>query len=187
MRGRTTFLTAAILVGVAACGSDNGLNLAYVSGKVTYKGQPISNGMVMFEPDESKGNTGPQALGTIKSDGTYILSSQDAGDGAVVGMHRVGVLGIDPEPTKAKALPSIEQDPLKYLQAKTQADMKAASQRARGVGERTITGLDGKTFRVILPEKVGSAKTSGLTAEVSRGSNTVNIDIAEDGSAKISH
>src|SRR5262249_9986965 len=186
MRGLTMVLLAVILIGVAACGPGNGLNLAPVSGKVTYKGQPVKNGTVMFEPDESKGNSGPQAIGTIKSDGTYILSSQDPGDGAVVWMHRVGVLGIESEPVSAQALPSPEKDPMKYLLAKTEADLKAASRNLRKGGEKTITGLDGKTYRVTLPEKIGSTKTSGLTAEVSRGSNSINIDIAEDGSAKTS-
>jgi hypothetical protein len=185
MRGRTTILMAVALIGVAACGPSNGLDLARVSGKVTYKGEPLQNGTIMFEPDETKGATGPLAIGTIKSDGTYILSSQDAGDGAVVGMHRIGILGLDPEPTTKEAMPSPEQDPMKYLQAKTQADLKAAQQRLTKGADRTITGLDGKTFRVILPEKVGSTKTSGITAEVSRGSNTLNFDVAEDGTTRI--
>jgi hypothetical protein len=185
MRGRTLILTAAILIGVAACGPGNGLNLAPVRGKVTYKGEPLKNGTVMFEPDESAGNTGPQAIGTITRDGTYILSSSDAGDGAVVGMHKVGILGIDAEPTGAEALPSPAQDGLKYLQAKTQADLKSVSQALRKNAEKTVTGLDGKTYRVILPEKVGSTKTSGIKVEVVRGSNTIDIDITEDGTAKL--
>jgi len=176
---------AAILIGVAACGSNNGLTLAPVQGKVTYKGQPIKNGTVMFVPDESKGATGPQAIGTIKSDGTYILSSQDANDGAVVGMHKVGVLGLDPEPMSKEDAAKIEDDPMKYLQQKTQAGLKSARQSMRKNTERTVTGLDGKTFRVVVPEKVGSTETSGISVEVSRGSNTLNIDIAEDGTAKI--
>ncbi len=186
MRERRLLLTAALLIGVAGCGPDNGLNLAPVRGKVTYKGEPIKNGTVMFMPDESAGNTGPQAIGTITSDGTYILSSQDAGDGAVVGMHKVGVLGIDAEPTSAEALPSVTQDAMKYLQAKTQADLKSASQSLRKGAEKTVTGLDGKTYRVILPDKLGSTETSGIKVEVTRGSNTIDIDITEDGTAKLS-
>ncbi len=187
MRVPAAISMAAILIGVAACGSNNGLNLASVSGKVTYKGKPIKNGTVMFVPNESKGATGPQAIGTIKNDGTYSLSSQDANDGAVVGWHKVGILGLDPEPISKEAAATIEEDPMKYLQAKTQAGLKAASQSARRKAGQTVTGLDGKTFRVVVPEKVGSTETSGITVEVSRGSNTVNIDIAEDGTAKISH
>ena len=139
MRALATSLMAAILVGVAACGPDNGLNLATVQGKVTYKGKPIKNGTVMFVPDESKGATGPQAIGTIKSDGTYILSSQDADDGAVVGMHKVGILGLDPEPTEqGRAWPAPKQDPMKYLQQKTQAGLKAASQSMKKDAEQTV-------------------------------------------------
>jgi len=186
MRGLTRVLVAAILIGVTACGPGNGLNLAQVRGRVTYKGEPVKDGTVMFEPDDSKGNRGPQAMGNLKSDGTYILSSQDPGDGAVVGMHRVGVLGIDPNPVSAEALPSPETDPLKFLQAKTKADLKAIKQNLRKNAEQTIRSLDGKTYRVILPEKVGSTATSGISVEVTRGSNTINIDIAEDGTAKVS-
>jgi hypothetical protein len=176
---------AAILVGVAACGPGNGLNLAPVQGKVTYKGEPIKNGTVMFVPDESKGATGPQAIGTIKSDGTYSLSSQDANDGAVVGWHKVGILGLDPEPMSKEEMATPEEDPMKYLMQKTQAGLKSARQSTKKDAVRTVTGLDGKTFRVVVPEKVGSTETSGISVEVSSGSNTLNFDIAEDGTAKI--
>ena len=186
MRGRTTFLTAAILVGVAACGSDNGLNLASVSGKVTYKGEPIKNGMVMFEPDESKGNTGPQAIGTIKSDGTYILSSQDAGDGASSACTRSGSSGSTRSRPEAKALPSPEQDPLKYLQMKTQTDLKAASQSARGRGKD-----DHRPGREDLPgDPPREGRQHGDLRDHGRGLprlQHVNIDITEDGTAKISN
>jgi len=171
------------------CGDGDDLPSRYpVSGKVTYKGEPIKNGTIMFVPDESKGATGPQAIGTIKNDGTYSLSSQDANDGAVVGWHKVGILGLELEPLSSKeAAATIEEDPMKYLQAKTQAGLKAASQSTRKKAAQTVTGLDGKTFRVVVPEKVGGTETSGITAEVSRGSNTLNFDIQADGTTKISH
>jgi hypothetical protein len=79
-----------------------------------------------------------------------------------------------------------EEDPMKYLMQKTQAGLKSARQSMKKDAERTVTGLDGKTFRVVVPEKVGSTETSGISVEVSGGSNTLNFDIAEDGTAKIS-
>ena len=41
-----------------------------VSGTVTYKGQPVVAGQVIFEPDPEKGNTGPQGYARIK-DGEF--------------------------------------------------------------------------------------------------------------------
>jgi len=184
MRGIAIRSLAALLVGVVGCGPANGLNLARVSGKVTYMGEPIKNGTVIFEPDEAKGTSGPQAIGTITSDGSYILSSESAGDGAVVGYHKVGVLGLETSPVSEKAMPTPDEDPLKYLQAKTQAGLEAAK-NARKSTERTVTGLDGKTFKVTVPEKVTSTKTSGIIAKVGRGSNTLNIEISKEGVAQI--
>ncbi|MFO0953392.1 MAG: hypothetical protein U0835_20035 [Isosphaeraceae bacterium] len=184
MRGPTVGLVAALVVGVAGCGSSNGLNLAKVSGKVTYQGAPLKNGTIIFEPDEAKGTTGPQAIGTITSDGSYILSSESAGDGAVVGHHKVAVLGLEESPISAKEMPKPEDDPLKYLAAKTQAGLEAAK-NANKKADRVVTGLDGKPFRIVVPESVTSTRTSSIIAKVEPGSNTLNIDISSEGVAQI--
>jgi hypothetical protein len=186
MRGRTIQLVAVLLVGAAGCGSDNGLDLARVSGKVTYKGEPIKNGTIIFQPDESKGTTGPQAIGTITSDGSYILSSETAGDGAVVGHHKIGILGLEDKPAEgAAAMPNPEEDPLKFMAAKAQAGIDAAKNARKSGQERVVSGLDGKPFRIIVPEKVTSSATSGIIAKVEPGSNVMNIDISEEGVAQI--
>jgi hypothetical protein len=186
MRGRTIPLMAALLAVAGGCGSDNGLNLARVSGRVTYKGEPIKNGTIIFQPDESKGTTGPQAIGTITSDGSFILSSETAGDGAVVGHHKIGILGLDDKPTEgAAAVPKPEEDPLKFMAAKAQAGLDAAKNARKKGDERVVSGLDGKPFRVIVPEKVTSSATSGIIAKVEPGSNVMDIDITEEGVAQI--
>lgn len=184
MRVFTTSLVVVILIGMASCGPGNGLNLARVRGVVTLDGEPIKNGTVMFEPDESKGTTGPQAIGTILGDGSFVLSSQSAGDGAVVGFHRVGILGLDEEPSAEQPPPNPEDDPMAFLAAKDAAATKAIRERARG-GGKTVAGLDGRPFLVVVPEKVTSSSTSGISVEVSRGSNTFNIDIKQDGTVEI--
>ena len=94
-------LTAALAL--PGCGSDNGLSLGRVHGKVIYKGEPVKYGTVSFVPDPSKGTKGPIAMGTIKDDGSYVLSTSDAGDGAVVGHHKISVVGLDPTPIPGKA------------------------------------------------------------------------------------
>lgn len=41
-----------------------------VSGRVTCAGEPVPHGEILFSPDGSKGNTGPQGIAAIK-DGRY--------------------------------------------------------------------------------------------------------------------
>lgn len=59
---------------------------ATVTGKVTYKGQPLPLGRVSFWPPQ-----GRPAAGEIKPDGTYTLTSFRQDDGAIPGIHRVSI------------------------------------------------------------------------------------------------
>lgn len=49
---------------VAGCGS-SGPDRYNVSGMVTYAGQPIPKGEIVFEPDPQRGNQGPQGRAPI--------------------------------------------------------------------------------------------------------------------------
>jgi hypothetical protein len=88
----TTSLAALVLLACWGCG--DGGSKPYVAptvpvkGKVTYKGQPVTAGNVMFEPID----IGKEAFGKIQPDGTFTLTSFKDGDGAVKGVHRVGVI-----------------------------------------------------------------------------------------------
>lgn len=61
-----------------------------VSGKVTFKGKPLTHGTVDFEPE-----AGREAHGAIQPDGGYTLTTFKDGDGAVVGKHRVSISGLN--------------------------------------------------------------------------------------------
>jgi hypothetical protein len=65
-----------------------------VSGKVTYKGQPVTKGTVTFQPDK-----GQAATGAIEPDGTYRLSTFAEKDGALPGHHKVMIIANDADPT----------------------------------------------------------------------------------------
>jgi hypothetical protein len=65
-----------------------------VSGKVSYKGQPVTKGTVTFVSDD-----GQTAVGEIQPDGTYSLSTFGQNDGTVLGHHRVSVVASDADPT----------------------------------------------------------------------------------------
>ena len=90
----------------SGCGSDNSaINIAMkpvpVKGTVTLKGKPLTQGTIRFEPDSG----GREAQGDIQPDGSFVLTTFDAKDGAVEGEHRVAVMGAgggkkDPVPLK---------------------------------------------------------------------------------------
>ena len=78
-------LMAVAVINICGCGSGQ-LPMAPAEGKVLYRGQPLKCGNVMFQP-----KVGPPAQGKIQPDGTFVLSTQDRGEGAVLGDHRVSI------------------------------------------------------------------------------------------------
>lgn len=70
------------------CGNSSGLDLAPVTGTVTYQGERLAKGNVVFTP--AQGTTGPIAVGVISPDGTFAMRSGEH-EGAVVGSHHVTV------------------------------------------------------------------------------------------------
>jgi hypothetical protein len=80
--------TVALLVGGCwGCGSGSGAlpALIPVKGKVSFKGQPVTKGVVRFEPD----GYGRGASGHLQPDGSYVLTTLKEGDGVVAGHHKI--------------------------------------------------------------------------------------------------
>lgn len=98
LRPRTASWLAAGLVicQFAGCSGDKlpKQQLAPVSGKVTYKGEPLKLGRIVFQPERGNG-----AATDIKSDGTYTLSG-------VVGKNVVTVASQEAASTNDKGLPN---------------------------------------------------------------------------------
>jgi len=181
----TRALTAALalaLIGLGQAGcSNNGLNLGKVRGKVTYKGEPVTAGEILFMPDESKGTTGPPALGSISSDGSYEMSTEESGDGAIVGVHKVGIVGRDPKPVdQGKAI--TDASPADDI-LKAKASMGAPAKK--GVTGPTVRDRSGAVFKLLTPESLKDPNTSNISIKVERGTNTKNLVIKEDGSIHI--
>ncbi len=84
----TVFLTCFALLALAGCGSE-GPGRYDLSGVVTYNGQPVPGGEVIFTPDAAQGNTGPGSFATIKH-GRY---ETYRGKGTIGGPHVVTVIG----------------------------------------------------------------------------------------------
>jgi hypothetical protein len=73
-----------------------GPQLYDVSGSITFDGQPIPKGTVLFQPDESKGCTGSAGIALIR-DGKYDTAAE-GGTGVVGGPHLVRIVGLDGKP-----------------------------------------------------------------------------------------
>lgn len=87
---------AALLLAAAGCGSETEeIATVPVEGEVTWQGQPLKEGTVIFVPDGG----GPPAEGTIDSSGNYQLVT--AGNpGAVPGSHKVMITSTQgPDPS----------------------------------------------------------------------------------------
>jgi hypothetical protein len=95
-------LAALLVAPCCGCGSAGGRTpeLIPVKGKVTRKGQPVTKGVVRFQPD----GYGRMATGRLQSDGTYVLTTLKDGDGVVAGPHRVFISELDPSLAKDRAL-----------------------------------------------------------------------------------
>ena len=83
-------LAVTLAVVTAGCGQ-SGPSTYGVSGTVTFGGQPVPAGKIMFEPDRSAGNEGPRGIAKIK-DGQYQTLPDK---GAIGGPHVVRIYGFD--------------------------------------------------------------------------------------------
>jgi hypothetical protein len=81
----------AALLAAAACGRSR-VERYDVSGTVTYGGQPIPLGQIMFQPDTSQGNSGPAGVAKIEN-GRFDTRASDKG--TVGGPHRIIITGYD--------------------------------------------------------------------------------------------
>jgi hypothetical protein len=94
----TCILLAPLLAG---CRPSYKLEVAPVSGTVRCNGNLVKEGNVLFTPippdDANRAASGKSAYGVIRPDGTYILTTYDKEDGALIGQHHVRVYKPDPE------------------------------------------------------------------------------------------
>jgi len=136
MSGRRPGLQwALLLLALAGCGKPS--RSVPAGGRALLDGQPIAGAAVLFSPVAG----GVPGRATTAEDGSFTLSTFDIGDGALVGVHRVGISKMDVTGFVAT--------------------------------EDGLSGkLDGRQIQVraLIPERYMNPATSGLEAEVKRGS-----------------
>ena len=100
LRGSIVIVAAGLALAiVSGCQKSNGLTP--VTGKVTFKGNPVPMGNVYIEPDASKGNKGPQCRSSIIK-GVFTSRPEF---GSVSGPVIVDVEGSEQHPDKEFPVP----------------------------------------------------------------------------------
>lgn len=127
---------ALVLFLMAGCSSSNNPKTYPVTGKVTYRGQPVTSGMIMLTPVDG----GHAATGSLERDGSFRLTTFEKDDGAVPGSYQVAIQAF---PAEGAGLPGAE--------------------------------FAGKPPPI--PPKYASAMSSGLTAEITAGENTLDFPL----------
>lgn len=130
------FYAVLLFLGVAGCGTD-GPAIYPVSGTVTYNGAPVENAQVTFIPEN-----GSPGTGQTDASGKYQISTRGK-DGAALGLNKVTIVKM------SSAGPAMPANP-------TPEDMIKAAEAAKGKQQTEM----------MLPDKYGTAFSSGLTADV---------------------
>ncbi len=117
-------LAFTVCCGLAGCGSSD---LAPVKGQVTFNGQPVKGGMVMFAPvadDSGKSMPGKPAIGQVGEDGVFELTTYETHDGAHLGTHDVTYVPPDPEDLADEAAKAGKPAPKRRLPLQTPPNTK---------------------------------------------------------------
>jgi hypothetical protein len=131
-------------------GCQRGLQVQMVEGRVTLDGKVVADADVCFTPKADM--LGISAVGTTDANGNYRLTSAQGGvfgKGAVTGEYEVRII-------KFKDLNAIEP-----VNPKIGDSVPLANPKHH------------------LPEKYANVKTSGLTATVKEGKNTIDFNLTQ--------
>jgi hypothetical protein len=141
---------------VLALGCTTTTTPCQVSGKVSYKDQPVTAGNISFHAQQADGTPGPQHTFPINPDGTYSGYDLPPGDMKVT---------IETESAnKDRKMPVYGGRP-----------GAGSSPPPEGAGSGTAE----KGAYVKIPAKYKDVKTSELTATLAKGKNTYNFDLKD--------
>jgi hypothetical protein len=131
---------------------------APVTGRVTYRGEPVSGATVAFVAEGAPRFGG----GVTDETGQFELTTFQPGDGAVVGKHVVTVVKQEGEETR---LPI--------------DDRLSPEERSRAIDKAMEEAFKRGPPRSLLPKKYADSKTSDLRFEVVQGENEFDIRLVD--------
>ena len=150
MRVVALCITAVVYLVCAGCGRSPGPQaeieeVVPVSGRLTYQGKPLQHYQVTFLPTDGR----RVATGVADAEGRFVMGTNDAGDGAPPGTHKVAIVFVGPPSTDAPGQEQIIDNPA--LLPKPDIE---------------------------IPKKYSNPETSGLTQEVPEdGLEDLKIDL----------
>jgi hypothetical protein len=89
-----TLALLSVSIGFAGCGSSqdpNRLPVFPAKGQIAFKGKPANGAFVVLHPKNAVGDNAVRPRAQVQEDGTFLLSTYDANDGAPVGEYKVTV------------------------------------------------------------------------------------------------
>lgn len=155
-------LPFALLLFLSGCGGRK-VAIEPAKGKVVCNGQPVTEGSVAFIPlGESASESGRPATGAVGPDGTFVLTTYDQFDGALVGKHRVEYVAPEDE-GEEEGEPPPEGSPEERARNAERLRQRLARQRSQYVlrGEMIVeVKADGENDFTIEVAPAGAARQS---------------------------
>lgn len=150
----TGILLVLLLSSLLLAGCSGGSKTAVVSGKVNYKGQPVTGGNLILQPSDGSGS---QYLIPIKPDGTF------SGSDVPIGSKQVA---IDTEPAKSAGAHPYDMS-------------KAAGAKKPDNAKSPEVDAGNQPKYVAIPKKYNDPKTSGLTWDIIKGKNEKTFELTD--------
>jgi hypothetical protein len=94
IRPRIAAIALVACFAITSCTQSQPSTSATVRGTVTFQGQPLDHGVVVFSPDADRGNLGKPVRGEIDDAGCYSIS---AGAAIPAGWYRVSIVAMPRE------------------------------------------------------------------------------------------
>jgi hypothetical protein len=124
MRASLLILHAAACLLLSGCSDPNRFDVAETRGRIVCEGQPVPHARVFFEPLQTSESAivGKQAFAVAGADGTFVLSTYEENDGAVVGKHRVRVDRPHPEDHPKFTCPCVLNSEIDVMEVEVKPD-----------------------------------------------------------------
>ena len=143
------FLCVVCLVLCAGCGGSDRAPLGKVSGTVSYQGQPIVSGTIIFEVAGARPANGKIVDGQIAE-----VTTHEPNDGVPIGQAKIAVFATSVGDAGGAATPG---DP---------GTLPSPGQNYMDAGAQSL-----------IPAKYNDPSTSGLKEEIKKGENTITLDL----------
>ncbi|MCY2986765.1 MAG: hypothetical protein NTY19_02740 [Planctomycetota bacterium] len=148
------FLALLVLLAVSfGCGRSDRPALGKVSGTVTYKGQPVKSGNLVFEVGGARPANAKIVDGKITEVSTF-----NSNDGVPVGSARIAVFATESGGASTPAAPAANDPGTYQVPAANYMDVGA---------------------RRLIPDRYNNPATSGLIWEIKQGENTVTLQLVD--------